>query len=122
MITRPQTNDTANSGASTVRFRVSSEMVARFAALTGDRSSLHVNEAFARRSAYRQPVVHGMLPVAFLALDPRLRANGLQAVPVVLAARFTAPVFQGESLTLTVDAGRPVGDGDRRVRLSDCPR
>jgi len=113
MITRPQSSDTAERNASTVRFRVTADMVARFAALTGDRSSLHVSEAFARRSAYRQPVVHGMLPVAFLAMDAGLRAGEMQAVPVGLAARFAGPVFQGDSLTLTLDGGRPIGDGSR---------
>ena len=113
MITRPQTNEAGERSAATLGFRVSGEMVAKFASLTGDRSSLHVNEAFARRSAYRQPVVHGMLPVAFLAIHPGFIRSEFQAVPVALAARFAAPVFQGDSLTLTVDAGRSAGDSGR---------
>ena len=56
-------NEIRSGGGCTVRFRVSEEMVQKFAALTGDRSALHMSEAFARRSAYRRPVVHGMLPV-----------------------------------------------------------
>ena len=44
--------------------------------MTGDRSALHVSEAFARRSAYRRPVVHGMLPVGFIALIDRFPPQG----------------------------------------------
>ncbi len=90
-------------GSSTVRFRVSEEMVASFAALTGDRSALHVNEAFARRSVYRRPVVHGMLPVAFLALLDRFRIEGLRCIPVALTGHFAAPVFSGDCLILSAE-------------------
>jgi 3-oxoacyl-[acyl-carrier protein] reductase len=86
-------------------------MVSRFADLTGDRSSLHVNAAFARRSAYRQAVVHGMLPVAYLAMMPSLCMEGFRAVPVGLTGRFTSPVFEGDTLTLAAGPGRIVGDG-----------
>lgn len=85
-------------------------MVTRFAQLTGDRSSLHVDDAFARRSAYRQPVVHGMLPVACLALLPQLHVPGFVAVPMALTGRFAAPVFPGDTLTLTAGQGRPASD------------
>jgi 3-oxoacyl-[acyl-carrier protein] reductase len=82
-------------------------MVARFAALTGDRSSLHMSEGFARRSAYRQPVVHGMLPVGCLALLPALHVVGFRAVPLALTGRFVGPVFPGDTLMLEAGPGRP---------------
>ena len=69
---------------------ISPPMVATFAALTGDRSNLHVDEAFARRSSYRQPVVHGMLPVACLALLPSLRLPGFRTMLRGLSGRFGA--------------------------------
>ena len=81
----------------TIRLVVSPAMVTRFATLTGDRSSLHVSEAFARRSAYRQPVVHGMLPVSFLALLPNLHVPGFRTVPTGLTGRFVSPVFAGDA-------------------------
>ena len=46
-----------------LKLKVSKDMLERFAELTGDSSSLHTNEIFARRSSYRENVVHGMLPV-----------------------------------------------------------
>ena len=96
-------DDIRSVGGSTVRFRVSEEMVRTFAALTGDRSALHVSEAFARRSAYRRPVVHGMLPVGFLALVEHFRIDGLRCIPVAITGQFAAPVYAGDRLTLLAE-------------------
>ncbi len=85
-----------------IRFCVSERMVAEFAALTGDQSALHVSGAFARRSAYRQTVVHGMLPVALLALVEGLRIDGLIAIPIALRGRFAGAVYAGDALELSV--------------------
>jgi NAD(P)-dependent dehydrogenase (short-subunit alcohol dehydrogenase family)/acyl dehydratase len=75
--------------------------VARFAALTGDRSSLHVSESFARRSAYRRPVAHGMLPLGFLATLSSFRVKGFHCAPTEVTGRFVSPVFAGDLLSLT---------------------
>jgi 3-oxoacyl-[acyl-carrier protein] reductase len=96
--------------------RITAGMVSRFAALTGDVSSLHVDEAFARRSAYREPIAHGMLPVAHLALLPELHVAGAQCRMVGLTGRFVAPVFPGDPLTLSAHAARqPAGSGTIEV-------
>ncbi|MGH9462651.1 MAG: SDR family oxidoreductase, partial [Vicinamibacteria bacterium] len=92
--------------SSSVRFRVSGAMVDRFAALTGDRSALHVSDAFASRSIYRQPVVHGILPVAFLSLVDGLRIGGLVCRPKTISGRFTNPVYVGDPLSLHVELAK----------------
>jgi 3-oxoacyl-[acyl-carrier protein] reductase len=86
-----------------VEFAVSAAMVERFAALTGDRSSLHTDEAFARRSIYRRPVVHGMLPVSYLLLAETMSPPGHVARIDKLAAKFIAPAFVGDELALAVE-------------------
>jgi 3-oxoacyl-[acyl-carrier protein] reductase len=82
-------------------------MVELFAALTGDRSSLHVDDNMARRSAYRRRVVHGMLPVAFLAMLRRVHGKRLPCTVVGLAGRFLAPVHVDDTLTLIAQPGQP---------------
>jgi 3-hydroxybutyryl-CoA dehydratase len=47
-------------------FKISEEMIDSFAKLTGDYNSLHLNKEFARKSKYRQRVVHGMLPFSYI--------------------------------------------------------
>jgi 3-oxoacyl-[acyl-carrier protein] reductase len=88
---------------SVVQFRVSEGMVSKFAALTGDQSALHVNEAFASRSLYRQTVVHGILPVAFLSLVEGFRIKGLMCSPTAISGRFVSPVYIGDRLSLRVE-------------------
>ena len=94
-------DDIRSGEAGTVRFRILEEMVETFAELTGDRSALHVSEAFARRSAYRRPVVHGMLPVAFIALIDRFHLKGHRCIPLAISGHFSAPVYIGDRLVLS---------------------
>lgn len=86
-----------------VRFRISEQMVTEFARLTGDHSALHVSEGFARRSIYRRPVVHGILPVVFLALVEGLRIDGLVGRPIAISGRFAGAVYVGDVLELRVE-------------------
>jgi 3-oxoacyl-[acyl-carrier protein] reductase len=95
--------------SSSVRFRVSERMVAGFAALTGDQSALHVDEEFARRSSYRQPLVHGILPVTFLSLVSGLRIDGLVSSLDAISGRFTGPVYVGDTLDLRVELAKNQG-------------
>lgn len=96
-----------------VHLRISPELVARFAALTGDRSRLHVDEAFARRSSYRRPVVHGMLPVSFLALLPQFQLEGFRCTVAGLSSRFILPVYTDVPLKISASPGRIGADGSR---------
>jgi 3-oxoacyl-[acyl-carrier protein] reductase len=90
-------------GRSKLCFRISREMVEAFAVWTGDRSALHVSDEFARRSLYRTPVVHGMLPVAFLVMVEGLDVAGKSARLTAIEAQFQAPVHLAELLDLAVE-------------------
>jgi 3-oxoacyl-[acyl-carrier protein] reductase len=81
-------------------------MVSGFADLIGDHSALHVSNAFARRSVYRQPVVHGMLPVAFVSLLDGLRVEGLLCALRSISGRFISPVYTGDLLELRADLAK----------------
>lgn len=82
-------------------FAVSAEMVQRFARLTGDFSSLHMDADFARRSMYRENVVHGFLPLLFLgALDWKGITDGSLRIQK-FSASFLKPVYAGDQLILS---------------------
>jgi 3-oxoacyl-[acyl-carrier protein] reductase len=104
--------DITMSVSARIAFKAGEEAVRRFSELTGDVSSLHTDESFARRSAYRRPVVHGMFPLAFLPVLPPFRQSGRMWVPTALSGRFSAPVFFGDGLDLVIDPGQPEPDGD----------
>jgi 3-oxoacyl-[acyl-carrier protein] reductase len=85
---------------SAVSFRISEKMVQRFSDLTGDHSLLHSSDDFARKTAYRQQVVHGMLPVAFTSLLDFFHTDGFVYSLSELSGQFVDPVYIGDELIL----------------------
>ena len=81
--------------------------------LSGDRNPLHSDPWFARELAgFPKPILHGLCTygVAGRALLAEL-AGGDSAKLTAMAARFSAPVFPGETLTTSIwrtDPGRAV--------------
>lgn len=86
--------------SSSIEFKISREMIARFAELTGDFNSLHTNEQFARRTIYRRNVLHGMLPVSFLPLLDFLPVKGYVCIPDEISAQFIQPIDADRTLRL----------------------
>jgi 3-oxoacyl-[acyl-carrier protein] reductase len=95
---------------------ITTPLIGRFAKLTGDASSLHVDDAFARRSAYRRPIAHGMLPVAFLAASDPFQRKDWRAVVTGIEGQFLAPVYAGDQLRVTATATRSdAGAGETEI-------
>lgn len=93
-----------STAAAAIRFQVCDPMLEAFAALSGDKSALHVSENFARRSAYRRRVVHGMIPIGYLTFLDCFHIPEFRCIPVALSGRFAAPVFSGDRLILSAQA------------------
>jgi len=88
-------------------------MVKRFADLTGDFSSLHVDKAFGRRSGYRNNIIHGMIPVIFLTALPVTSRNRIRYLLQKVSARFLKPVFANDRLSLKVTSAELDKDQSR---------
>lgn len=80
--------------------------VVSFAAWTGDNNQVHTDAEFAKKTRYGQRIVHGMLG-ASLCLGLIARTGVFEGSAVALLGidewRFSAPVFIGDTLTLTVE-------------------
>lgn len=78
-----------------------------FSGLTGDFDPIHVNEDFARKTAFGKRIAHGALVMGLLSttasmISRRSVERGATAVPVSLGydkIRFIAPVFINDTLT-----------------------
>lgn len=93
--------------------------------LSGDRNPLHVDPVFAQQAGFDQPILHGLCTYGITA---RVALRAVLADDVTrwrgFGGRFSAPVFPGETLTVSIwerdDAGAvfttSVGD---RVVLAD---
>lgn len=97
---------------------ITENMLKEFAFLTKDYSSLHTDAKFARRSMYRENVIHGMLPVSFISILPS--QIGLQNFSFKsISASFKRPILTGESLIIhfVIDNYNP-GQVDHEVNFS----
>lgn len=80
---------------------VSEDNVNRFARLSGDLNPLHMDEQFAACTQFGRRVAHGMLTAALVsAAHTRLTGPGFVYVGQEL--KFSAPVFIGDTVTVTL--------------------
>lgn len=85
---------------------VSGADIAAFAALSGDHDPVHVDAAFAARTAFGRVIAHGALVMGLLSttasmISRRSVERGSPGTPVSAGydrIRFTRPVFAGEAL------------------------
>lgn len=83
---------------------ITQERVNAYAAASGDRNSIHLDPAAARKAGFDGTIAHGMLIVG-LALSA---IENLMSRPRHSSCRFLAPVRVGASLQLRIDAGDPL--------------
>jgi acyl dehydratase len=85
---------------------ISAADIAAFAALSGDDDPVHVDAAFAARTAFGRIIAHGALVMGLLSttasmISRRSVGRGSPGTPVSAGydrIRFTRPVFAGETL------------------------
>lgn len=73
----------------------------RFVELTGDDNPLHVDREFARQTAFKEVVVHGMLGASFISTVIGTRLPGPGALWISQSMDFLLPVRLGDELTVT---------------------
>jgi acyl dehydratase/NAD(P)-dependent dehydrogenase (short-subunit alcohol dehydrogenase family) len=94
--------------------RFTHEDMALFAAASGDRSPLHMDPAFARRTSFGERIVHGgLLSIGMLGLLPAEVLANVRSV----RSSFPGPVLPGESLRARAQ-GRSDRPGEWEVRLT----
>jgi 3-oxoacyl-[acyl-carrier protein] reductase len=75
--------------------------VLTFAELTGDYNPLHLDEEFARQSAFGKPVVYGMLSASFISTMIGMLVPGKGALWTSQTLEFLKPAFVGDTLKVT---------------------
>jgi len=89
-------NDSKQKAGGSFEFIVTDDLINGFAELCGDKSSLHTDAMFARRSMYRKKVAHGMIPL--MGLSFLSFGNKKQQRLKKISARFMKPAFSGDRL------------------------
>ena len=81
---------------------VTADDVQTFATLTGDDNPIHVDEAYAEKTRFGKPIVHGVLLLGFISKVLGRDFPGHGSVAVSVSCRFLRPVPIGSEVTVEV--------------------
>ena len=98
VIDRPFPSFTVGETASFVR-EITPEDVAAFAALSGDRNPLHVDESYAAAAGYERRIAHGLLVAAPISTLAGHFLPGRRCLLLEVSSRLLRPVFPPDQLT-----------------------
>lgn len=82
---------------------ITEEDLAHFIAITGDVNPLHVDEDFARRTFFKQPIAHGMLSASLFSHIVGMLLPGTGAIYRSQSLTFLQPVYVGDTLTASLE-------------------
>jgi 3-hydroxybutyryl-CoA dehydratase len=81
---------------------ISEADIVLFAAASGDNNAIHINEEFARASAFGGRIAHGMLSASVISATIANKLPGPGTVYLGQNLRFVAPVRPGDTVHATV--------------------
>jgi 3-hydroxybutyryl-CoA dehydratase len=80
---------------------VTDELIRAFAELSGDFNPIHLDEEFAKTTRFGRRIAHGMLSGAIISAVLGYEFSERKIVYMSQTMRFTAPVFIGDTVTVT---------------------
>ena len=83
---------------------ITDEMVVAFADLVGDHNPVHLDEAFAATTRFGRRIAHGMLVAGLVSSVIATDLPGPGSVYLSQTLQFKAPVYLGDTITVTVKA------------------
>ena len=96
---------------------ISEADVLGFAAVSGDRNPVHLDEAYAETTPFRGRIVHGMLSAAYISALLGTELPGPGAIYLSQTLNFKRPVRIGDTLTVRVQV-QTIDRAAGRVTLS----
>ncbi|RJP37042.1 MAG: MaoC family dehydratase [Phycisphaerales bacterium] len=112
----PKTRETLEVGDSgTFTKTITEADVLAFADASGDFNPLHVDDEYARRSAFGQRVAHGILTAALISAVLGGELPGVGTILVSIHVRFLRPVFIGDVVTAEATVMQIINP--KRVRI-----
>jgi 3-hydroxybutyryl-CoA dehydratase len=99
---------------------VRDEDVRMFAAATGDTNPVHLDDAAAANTVFKQRVAHGMLSAGMISAVLGSRLPGSGAIYLSQSLRFRAPVPIGAEVVATVEVTALDADRHRATLATTC--
>ena len=91
-----------------------------FAQVSGDRNPLHMDEEFAKNTAFGQRIAHGALTASYISGILGNDLPGPGSIFVGLNMRFRRPVFIGSHVTVKVEVTEMKERGNRVTLKVSC--
>jgi len=88
-----------------------------FAAISGDRNPVHLDEIYAEKSRYRKRIAHGLLTASFFSAIFGTKIPGEGCVYVSQNLKFKRPVYIGDTVVASVEV-TGLDFGKKRVLFS----
>jgi acyl dehydratase len=82
---------------------ITNEMVVAFADLVGDHNPVHLDEAFAATTRFGRRIAHGLLVAGLISTVLASDLPGPGTVYLSQTLQFKAPVYLGDTVTVTVE-------------------
>ena len=82
---------------------ITNQEVEAFAAISGDHNPLHLDPEYAATTAFGECIAHGMLTGALISAAIAMQLPGPGSVYLGQNIQFRAPVFLGDTLTVTLE-------------------
>jgi len=91
-----------------------------FAEVSGDRNPLHMDEEFAKKTAFGQRIAHGALTASYISGILGNDLPGPGSIFVGLNMRFRRPVYIGSHVTVKVEVTEMKERGNRVTLKVSC--
>lgn len=95
---------------------ITTDDLGKFVELTGDDNKLHMDEAYASRTSFKKPVVHGMLGASFISAVIGTKLPGDGALWFSQTLEFIIPVRVGDTLVVEAEVIKKY-DKDQIIEL-----
>jgi len=83
--------------------KITNDDVLAFAELSGDKNPVHLDDAYAAGTMFKQRIAHGMLSAGFISAVFGTKMPGPGSIYVAQSLKFRAPVKIGDSVTAKVE-------------------
>ena len=100
-----------------VTHQITARDIANFAELTGDDNRLHVDATYAKQTAFKKQVAHGMLGASFISTVIGTKLPGDGALWFSQSLEFLLPVRIGDTITVIAEVTKK-NDREESIELS----
>jgi 3-hydroxybutyryl-CoA dehydratase len=92
---------------------VTADVIAAFAAVSGDQNPVHVDAGYAAKTMFKERIAHGMLSAAYISAVFGMQLPGPGAIYISQTLNFKAPVKIGDTVVATVKVAELIPEKKR---------